>query len=337
MFVLAACVFALTLSGCGASKNADALLTSYTAAIEKMGYGLRQYESPIENDDAPVLKDVWGIIEHNTEDDDETSGIRITESSKGVYSVTLRIDEDAENRNIEPFLQLAGTLMQQCDATFGFGEKAAVRAAQRVVDAANKASSYSRNNFTYTISLYNDSIHFQVDFPNARYALSARELSAARGETWCDFGISINSFKEDFGAMLGEYGYTLTNYDDSKEELNPTRTNMLADKPVAFLFSHQEGFVDGAILVYLDGQTVYRVELVKIRNAEFLLDYTELAALLVQYFDAGLSDDPSVAKEKAKAKVETIFTAGSLDESNLHYEAEDLYPNDIFTVSPAQP
>lgn len=341
-FLLACIAASLVLGACGTqnrfSGNADALLQAYSKKIEAEGYTYRVYEVDVPEKYTPGLQSTTALI---TGPNDGFSGavyVQIEETQKGVRSVTLSFDPDSDNRNIDQITYLSGTLMQVCDSANGSGKAAAVRRAKAVITAADKAQVCEKNSFTYSVSLYSTGIDFEAVLPGENYALSAKEFAKVQGRTLRDIGRSESEIVADMNAVLGDYGYSLKDWDKRYDELYLERNDLLKDQPDIYAIVHKTGFVDGALLVYRDGETVYRVELQESRRYLFYLGFESEEKLLISCFHSALKDETAGdAASRAETLLGQITKAGRFEQDGIAYTYLYDYRGSTFTVEAAQP
>ena len=341
-FLLVGIAALLFLCACGGqgrfSGNADKLLQAYLEKIEAEGYKYTVYHENEQEEDDPELWMTSGSISGPYDGFSGTVYVQIEETEKGVRSASLGFDPDAEDQNIDQITYLAGTLMQICDASNGSGKTAAIRQAKAVVAAADHAQNYEKNGCVYSISLYSSGIDFEAVLQSDNYTLSPKELAAAQGRAWSDLGLSKSDFVTDFNAILSDYGYSLKDWNASYGALDLERNDLLAEKPEIFALAHKAGFVDGALLLYCDGETIYRVELVETSNYAFYLSVESEAKLLISYFDAAIQKEPAEeGASQANDLMEQISKAGSLTQNGIAYSYKNDAFDKIFTVEAAQP
>lgn len=323
------------LGACGTqnrfSGNADALLQAYMTKIEAEGYTYNAKDEKVPEKDTPELMKSIGMIYGPSGGFSGAVYVQIEETTKGVRSVTLSFDPDPNNQNIDQVNFLSGTLMQVYDSANGSGKAAAIRRAKAVIAAADKAQVYEKNGCAYSMSLYSTGIDFEAVLPSENYALSAKELAKMQGRTWSDLGVAKSDFIKRFNAIFDEYGYSLEGWDARYGDLDLERTDLLAVQPDIFAIMNQAGFVDGALLLYYEGETVYRVELAETSSYAFYLNIENEAKLLISCFDSTMEG------EAAATLMDQISKLGSVEQNGIAYSYLDSPFDKIFVVEAAQP
>ena len=327
----------LSASACGESgvkpANAAELIASLTTKIEGAGYSYTAYSAAEQDEDAPEIRATKGSIEAPGGTLDDAVYVVITETKNGVKSVVFSFDHASKDQTLEKVTYLAGMLMQVCDPSLGRGKAAAIRAAKAVISATDRAERYEKNGYSYEISLYRSGVDFEVAFPKQCYALSAKELAAEQGRTVSEMSLSKADFQRDFGAMVGVFGYKLESWNESMGSLDLERNDTLLETPEIWVIAHQSGFIEDALLIYGDEDTIYRIELVKTDWGSYFLDFDREAAMLIQYFDCGIGDDPqSNDLDDALALLGQIEKESPLSQNGFSYTIQGNYDDEWFSI-----
>ena len=232
------------------------------------------------DEDIPQLSQPYYSIENAGLEDLDTIFLHVDQTAAGIKTIRLTLHTDATNANIDPLLFLAGSLMQVYDPLLKSGADSAKAAAQKVIDAQNQGKWYTHNKLEYSFELGTSYIYFVIQFPRSNYAVSLSEVEEAQASelNWFDF--SKQEFLDAFGAMVGKYGYALEQNDKLLKKLADSADLLLSDKPEVYAIVHEIGFTDGYLLLYLSGQKLVNIVLVKNDESTHFLEYDDFSAML---------------------------------------------------------
>jgi len=176
----------------------------------------------------------------------------------------------------------------------------------------------------YSFELGTSYIYFVIQFPRSNYAVSLSEVEEAQASelNWFDF--SKQEFLDAFGAMVGKYGYALEQNDKLLKKLADSADLLLSDKPEVYAIVHEIGFTDGYLLLYLSGQKLVNIVLVKNDESTHFLEYDDFSAMLIRACDATLSDEPNGADQDAVlALIDQLKDKNSLEQNGVRYSYRD--------------